>query len=918
MSKKRKHHVAPAQTISSCAETPASLNVRALTSQRFREALDKFSARPTIDAFLRALQVSDNPVETSQLFENIGPLVSALNQRHGEDRTNRWTELWRLASVFRLIEPLNERHLYPPREPTHVKSAEIRDDHLAAKLYEPLLNIFMQMAEEDKRRTERLTELGFQSGYPKLVEFDAASKVMEPYLGFNPTRTLDAQLAEFKAARVVEADTDNNGDATAVRRLALSEEQRTLLAVAWDAACVRLLGVEPPPPPTELPIGVATDDGFDFSLPTLLLLPIALSGIGCLLIAGYTSRASQLAMEWTYRSPASTSERPPEAPAHSGTADIDQTGSVEGLTRDPSNPALEAGREALERALEGRAGPNGPVASARECPAPLASLTEWIKLAATYSLFFRRDPTTTPEDTVSVLEGALAHAPVLPPDLLAALIPYALADNFEEFQADYWDTMKALGNVLALDDPELHSKSNRYFDPSVLNRAECIRLRSLVAMSKPISLEVAAQVASRFDTRWGLFWMWDIDGDHDVDREITYLFRRFQKRLIEAETRWGHRALVNEADLRRAFSRLELPSPAEPISVRWAVELVLGEEYMEDDPEPDWLRSRNNLRLALLLHSRGLVSLAGALHCHFILSQCVRAVREVVRRKLSSPATQLNIPIIVDDWSLFVDVTRRLLESAWRKRLVSTLHLAADLLRADYCHSAFAFEARQIIALLKEEFEGDSGGQVKADVLQVVTRGPGYQTIESRLQEVMGPKYLELPVWARDALKSAERQFEIASGDRGLLSTHASSPWVLEYAKIVEMLLQTGLGILWRDPAVRTGADELYRLRQPPRPFPKMFEVGTALIVLKEARKHVPNVVADRLSRAGIDVTALSTDLGEEIRTRVSMIRNLEAHGAAPPEDAAALRHWVLKNLPRVYDALGRPRADRHDRTSLP
>jgi hypothetical protein len=62
----------------------------------------------------------------------------------------------------------------------------------------------------------------------------------------------------------------------------------------------------------------------------------------------------------------------------------------------------------------------------------------------------------------------------------------------------------------------------------------------------------------------------------------------------------------------------------------------------------------------------------------------------------------------------------------------------------------------------------------------------------------------------REALKSAERQFEISTADRGVISKHTSSPWVLEHAKIVERLLREVLAILWSDPVLKTESEILY------------------------------------------------------------------------------------------------------------
>jgi hypothetical protein len=87
---------------------------------------------------------------------------------------------------------------------------------------------------------------------------------------------------------------------------------------------------------------------------------------------------------------------------------------------------------------------------------------------------------------------------------------------------------------------------------------------------------------------------------------------------------------------------------------------------------------------------------------------------------------------------------------------------------------------------------------------------PEYDLIESRLQKAMGKAFRDLPDWVREALKSAERQFEISTADRGVISKHTSSPWVLEHAKIVERLLREVLAILWSDPVLKTESEILY------------------------------------------------------------------------------------------------------------
>ena len=130
MAKNRKRNTNTGNASLPGTEVGAQSNVSPLTSQQFRDAVGKLAAKPTIKAFLAALRVAGNAVETGQLFEHVPALVSAiapLRRNGGEDipPMRRWNDLWHLASLFQLIEPLDESRLYRSPEQPEATSSQL-------------------------------------------------------------------------------------------------------------------------------------------------------------------------------------------------------------------------------------------------------------------------------------------------------------------------------------------------------------------------------------------------------------------------------------------------------------------------------------------------------------------------------------------------------------------------------------------------------------------------------------------------------------------------------------------------------------------------------------------------------------------------------------------------------------------------
>ena len=910
MTKKKNSKASKTRPNSNQNQRGVGENVHSLCSPAFVEAVDELTREPTIRGFLRALRTAGNPVEVASLLEAVPALIDALtimrpSNLKAAQNADVWGQVWQLAAMFTLIEPLEAAAFdasggagaATTLNPVEATAAPLSP--AANKFHDAVMSAVNKIVDNTAARKTAAQSKGLRSNYAHVVDWSDACSPLRPALGFDPVASLDEELTELIAARVVDFDDVRDRPPTE-KPLQLNLDHRAQIAVLWDAACLRLLLSEPRENYWAMPDAYAEDDGKDFSVPMRLFLPAALSGLGCLLLTGSSRLAATLASENQLRhtGPRGASR----APAEDGT--------VGGLAETESREGVHLFEQMILNNSMGAA----DASTRRSCAEPLRSVQEWAKMAGQYSPSISAISPATSAQPADVLRQALLHAPLLPPMLVEALIRPAFAlNNWVEFDDEYdshCEMILGFERALLAGDREQLLGPHGYVDLNAVSESEGTYLLALLGMSRRLSLASTSFIASTIDCRSGIPTFWLNLPPNDGDDQITRMFLRYQKQLVEAERRYGSRAVVDEDALRTAFSLRALFNAPGEVSVRWAIEQVLRDDPFDDEPQPEWRRAQNFGRLTSLLFERGLGSLAAAFFCFFTVTQSQILARKAMRSPPGMEGQENLDLIFVDDWKLYMANANRLLTGQWADRVKRSVAFSSSLFAAEVFATRLAFESRQLLALIPvERSRWDGGEEALATILRLPMQEREFQSIESRLKEAIGSEYHELPHWIREALKFAERQFETVAADRGVVSLHVSNPWVMEYAKIVEQLLREGLGVIWRNATLKPEAEWLYAKNTSSRRFPQRFEVGAALAVLRAARLRGSSALAKSLESAGVDFAALSGQLGDDIQTVVTVVRNKEAHTEAPAGEGEAqrLRVWVLQNVSRVYAAVGSP-----------
>jgi hypothetical protein len=862
------------------AATSVGENVRSLLSPEFSAAFDNLVKGPSIHTFLHALGMCGNPVETAKLCGQAGSVAKTLGLTNGRSGPHPalgdpWSDAWQLAKIFSLVEALDGDVLLAPDDSSDLAPVDMSAEVL--QIREELKRIekeFRVAAAAGVDRDLLWKQKGMLSPYARLAEWKDVFVAMEPYLECSPLTDLDKELSEYLATHARDEDLNHPIGGTRTP-LAVGMRQREQLAELWDAACLQLMVSQPPKGSAAAwPIRVSP---VDYAFQLQALFPLALSGVGNLLLCGDVTSSDN------------------ERSEHR--ASNDRCDAVSELSKNTQAIDGDELAHQLEETFK--------LSHERDDAEPLLALLTWIRSAAKFSPLMRKHVRKR-GDPSEVLINALGHAPLLPPALVEALVKPAVSlNNWYDFDdTDTLNTARCIGIAMTVGDPDVLASKDGYAFGTILTERESQFLSGLCGMAAKLPLDLIGYMASQFQCRHGFPVQWPGDASADAV-QIGNLFRLFQRQLVILEGSLGSKLVVDAEYLQFAFSVAELPDDTSAISVRWAIQQVLCDD-VDAEPDSHRVRARNFGLLTSLLLDRGLASLAGAFHAFFIVSQCILVLRVLVAQQQGGSGFAAGA-IYVDDWARFSSNTSQLTKGKWASKVEACARYTMELLSDPAWEDRFAFEARQVMAHFPGSADQPELERLPAEVLKFGLDLPASTSIRTRLQGALGGEFDTFPDWIQQAMISAERLFEVSVADRGVVSTHRSNPWVIEYAKLIERTLQQALGIMWTNPSVRQQADALFRETNSSRRFPGRFEVGAALAILGNARKQRTSELRDRLVAQGLDFEALSGELGNEIRVRVSQVRNQEAHSTASDEDARALRVWVLGHFTRIYGALGRP-----------